>query len=140
MGTNYYAVTAPCAAPCAHCGKVGEVHICKNLTSFQGWVLPYEDSDPDDLPLGVIRSWADWKVVLRSGRVTHVVDEYRGEQDVEAFIADVEATEAPYRRRQYDWMRDHYVGRTRPEQVTEVTDHDDWLDADGFSFCRGMFT
>lgn len=121
MGTNYYARPAPCPSPCSHCTQP-EVHIGKSLVMFEAH---------DVSPWGVIHSWADWKRALRSPGVT-ITDEYGAERDVEAFIADVEATSRAHRRRQHDAVRDNYP--------TTYASGRDWLDPDGFSFTRGEFS
>jgi hypothetical protein len=123
MGTNYYHRFNACEC----CKRYDERHICKSMTSFQGF---RPDPDwPDDSTVS-ITSWAGWKQKIRADG--EVWDEYGRQWDVEQFIADVETTSPESRRRQYDWMVEHnhrYGG----------LDHD-WLDADGFSFTDTDFS
>jgi hypothetical protein len=119
MGTNYYATEAPCPSPCAHC-SVETLHIGKSLVMFQG----HEAS-----PWGPIRSWQDWKRALLSHPRPTITDEYDRTHTAESFIAEVEATDYASRRRQYEWMVDHYA-----------TSENDWLDGDHFSFTSTDFT
>ena len=122
MGTNYYVRHDACK----HCGRGSdETHICKSMTMFQG----YEDH----WLVGPIRSWADWKRVLTEEMdASEVWDEYGRSQPTGEFIAEVEATDQSYRRRQFDWMAEHYPNDVRAGS--------EWLDADGFSFTLSEFT
>lgn len=118
MGTNYYAVEAPCPNPCRHCSP-GQWHICKSLVSFESH---------DETPFGPLRSWAEWKDAIRLHGLT-IRDEYGVEHSAADFIRDVEATTRENRRRQYEWVVRHGSSKDR-----------DYLDGDGFSFYRGEFS
>lgn len=118
MGTNYYAVEAACQAPCRHCAQT-EWHIGKSLCMFQAH---------DVSPWGRIESWEDWKRALRTPGV-EIRDEYGVVHEAEGFIEDVEAVPAELRSRQYDWIVEHGYLTSQ-----------DFLDADGFSFCRAEFS
>lgn len=127
MGTNYYAQVPTHEGACEHCGRADRAHICKSLVSFQG----YDDHGP----FGEIRTWADWKRVLRETPDLTVWNEYGVEYGVEEFIGLVEATDPARRRRQYDWILAH------PEWMGVQRDMSrDWLDPDGFSFTIADFT
>jgi hypothetical protein len=125
MGTNYYSIESECLV----CDRCERRHICKNLTSFQGFFT--EGPDYKDVPW--IVSWQDWKDHLRDEAV-RVEDEHGRTYEVEDFIAKVEATSPDARRRQYDWMFAH-----EPAQAGPVENGCDWLDADSFSFYGGGF-
>lgn len=124
MGTNYYVEWVPGGrgnqdAPASLLPSVAGIrlHICKNLTSFQGKVF---------------NSWSAWKNFLESNEWHLTIrDEYGVEHEVVDFVTSVEAVSADARSRQYRWMVEHY----RPEQRP-----DDWLDAEGYSFHRGEFS
>jgi hypothetical protein len=133
MGTNYYAETAPCPAACEHCSRATQVHICKSLINFRGYIPdPDWPDEPFDDRLGEIRDWATWRAVLRSPEVLRIVDEYGHEHDTEEFITSVEATSLVGRRRQYEWMSDH--------RYDEVARGHEWIDPDGFSFSSSAFS
>lgn len=117
MGTNYYLAETPCENACKHCGKATELHIGKSLRMFQAH---------QGTSFGPLTSWQQWRKAIQA--VGLVTDEYRNTYKADEFIALVEAVPMNERRRQYDWMRDHY----------EVVS--DWLDDDGFSFTWGDFT
>ena len=119
MGTNYYAAEAACPAPCAHCSPQS-LHIGKSLVMFQGH---------EHTPWGSIRSWQDWKRALLTTPRPTITDEYGCTHTAEAFIADVEATAPESRRRQYEWIVQHYGSAGS-----------DWLDGDQFSFTASDFT
>ncbi len=118
MGTNYYAIQSGCPSPCEHC-TIDEVHIGKSLVMFEA----HETS-----PWGAIYSWSDWKRIFATQQV-RIRDEYGQSHDVDDFVRRVEATHPEHRRRQYDWVITH-LG----------TAVDDYLDSDGFSWCRREFS
>jgi hypothetical protein len=123
MGTNYYHRFNRCDC----CGRYDERHICKSMTSFQGY-RPDPLWPDEDAP--TIVSWADWKAALQTGEVW---DEYGRQLNVAQFIDDVEATGPARRRRQYDWMQENGA------RYRLKLDHD-WLDSEGFSFTDREFT
>lgn len=136
MGANYYWRHDICSC----CGRYDELHICKSLTSFQA---QFAEAEWDDLakqyappePLAV--SWSDWKDLIRKDG--EVWDEYGHRQDVDDFIARVEATDPLSRRRQYDWCVNHPQDVPR-RRIDRVGPRGEWLDADGFSFYGGEFS
>lgn len=115
MGTNFYHRTAICE----HCGRYDEHHICKSMTSFQG----YPDLD--------VMSWQDWKRRIRAGG--EVWNEYGDQIPTEDFIRDVELEDMQERRRQYDWVKAHSLPYDTEDQKT-------WLDPDGYTFYAGDFS
>jgi hypothetical protein len=124
MGTNYYAVSKPCADACAHCALQQEVHVCKSLTMFRAYLTnPFEpDADP-------ILSWRDWRDELAI-HAACIRDEYGREQPVSDFVQHVQATSRLAREKQYRWMVDNALD----------SGADDFLDIDGFSFNRREFS
>lgn len=133
MGTNYY-LHAPA---CSTCGRGDEpLHICKNLTMFQGhftW-----DDDGDWHPW--LTSWVDWRRHLRTAELAGATirDEYGHTFTAQAFTHSVGRTLTEDRRRQFDAVAAH------PMSGLKVVEHPEpggvWLDADGFSFTGGEFT
>ncbi len=126
MGTNYFAMVDVCGC----CGRPrAELHICKSLRIFRGY--RHVDFEVHHTPeLGdELLSWEQWKGALRAPSV-QVRDEYGRDVDTERFIADVEAVPVERRRHHYDVMMSEY-----PEHGG-----DEWLDADGFSFCGREFS
>ena len=118
MGTNYYARVDYC--PC--CGRHETLHICKSLTTFQGF--------PDDEAFPNVRltTWAEWKAFLRD-RVDLITDEYGTVFDFAVFVALVEASPPEARRGMYQWLVDNNRSLDG-----------DWLDPDGFSFTSTEFS
>lgn len=136
MGTNYYWRHNICSC----CGRYDSMHICKSLVSFQGYFdeAEWDDERREFKPAPpLIVSWQQWKAKLRAGE-GEVWDEYGDRLDTEQFIADVEATDADNRRRQYDWVvRNDGLGYHREFGVVP---RGEWLDPDGFSFYGGEFS
>lgn len=122
MGTNYYAVPKPCSSPCDHCAQE-PVHIGKSLVMFRAypWGI-FGDDDP-------ILSWRAWRDTLRFNS-SCVRNEYGEDIPLADFIAEVQATSRERRERQYRWMVDNALD----------SGDDDFLDIDGFSFCRREFS
>lgn len=120
MGTNYYHRSGHCDC----CGRYDERHIGKSMVMFRGY---RPDPDWPEDPTLTLVTWEHWKAALRADGT--IRDEYGREWDVNEFIAEVESTESRQRRRQFDWMEEHY---------SETPN--DWLDPDGFSFCDREFS
>lgn len=137
MGTNYYWRHNIC--DCCH--RYDEMHICKSLRSFRGYFGEREWSDEHRRMLPappLVVSWRQWRDKLRSAG--EVWDEYGTRQDTEEFIARVEAVPLADRRRQHDWVVEHYPPGVLGHRPVGVQPDGEWLDADGFSFYGGAFS
>lgn len=135
MGTNYYVQIL-----CQCCGVHTEIHICKSLTSFEGYI------NDDDLgvwhmnPIGVeIRSWNDWQKILLNltSKGWRIVNEYGEEFSYSDFVRNVNNTNLDNRSRHYKWMVNHSKPGSYQGQFELKYE---WLDADQFSFTAMEFS
>jgi hypothetical protein len=127
LGTNYYHH----ANICECCGRYDEHHICKSLINFAA-ILEWDETTGDEKI--VCASWQEWKKRLLEGG--EIWDEYRKQHDIPEFIAKVESMQKDARRRQYDWERDAgFQVAAGPN-----TNHQSWLDEDGFTFTAREFS
>lgn len=135
MSTNYYHRTNICDC----CGRYDETHICKSRVSFEAVLDIALDDDYLANMVVVVGSWQEWKARLRAGG--EVWDESEERVPTEQFIRDVEATDAPLRRWQYDWVRDHQSQSPIQIIISQNPRPDAyWLDPDGFTFSGRPFS
>lgn len=139
MGTNYD-LHYP---ECTQCRRTPEpLHICKNYCLFEGH-FKWKDGEPEPW----LTSWQEWKAYLTEQTTSDgpngpavIRDEYGCNVALDDFIARVEATPDPGRRKQYDFMVEEYPSSIGIEpQLDEIKPGYDWVDAENFSFHGGAF-
>ncbi len=89
MGTNYYWDFESCE----HCGRSDEkLHVGK---ASGGWKFYFRGYEPDkffpESEALTIKSWQSWKDWLRAQKSGSLVDEYGDTENLEKFIAEIDA-------------------------------------------------
>ncbi len=126
MGTNFYHRINICS----ECRRYDERHIGKSSVgwqfSFKGW------KDSEGRP--AIKSWQDWKYILKTFKDGQIFDEYGKEWSYDDFIAKVENTKG--KQNHYDYLRDapqyDYL-RDAPQYGSSYL-QDSWKDTEGWDF------
>jgi len=113
MGTNYYHETNICEC----CQRCDVTHIGK---SSYGWMFTFHGTD-------TIRSWAEWKEALKSGRIR---DEYGELVTAERFGELVEA------KRSEQLNHTLYCRNEHPAHA----ERNCWLDPEGHPFSSSEFS
>ena len=91
-----------------------------------------------DVPPLVIKSWADWKELLRS-TPGQIHDEYRVPYTVAEFEAEV-AEHSPGVKAHGDFLRNQYdTLASNPARYGQIDPERNWKDTEGFSFSHYEF-
>lgn len=127
MSTNYYALVRLPVMQDEHEDSVFRFHIGKlgGGTSVNGAQFP------------------SFKAMVEYLRYTgaQIIDEYHEMIPLDELVQRYEAYKPEHRRRQYDWVVDTAADHSNPQQWWAESHREQyWLDAEGYSMCKGAFS